>query len=444
MFKRSFFVVLFLSALLSASVAYAFAPALIWIGRTLATVAVESIVVEGVTRGFAANDPYVKNRVSVPSKNIPAAFRKTKGWLNPYWAAFAIAAGLIFDEQEGFKIKNNTASQAVMYPGESVAVPGPATAGYYFSRHTPAVADYTKVVSTSMGIDGGAGWKAFPPYGDSTAQQLRFSAVLADSRGVTMVYTSFGFLSDQNLVPASGYKPISDPAVAAMALAYLASDNRPADAFMDVAGNPIPELLENAVLEPVPNVDTDTLTDLADYRAGVLQTTDPNAEHYVTPERYEELKKLAAQQDYAQTPEGELDALNEKMKQPITQSQYEESNLKTETANATSLATSLSNISAPLDQLKLDNDFVLDKITTPSEPPSGVGFFKWTLPTGSCSGFSVDMSVGNGKLHTTKMVNEFCPFYETVAHPLLFWFLNIATFLYLFWLWDRSVSDMAR
>jgi hypothetical protein len=213
---------------------------------------------------------------------------------------------------------------------------------------------------------------------------------------------------------------------------------------MDVAGNPIPELLENAVLEPVPNVDTDTLTDLADYRAGVLQTTDPNAEHYVTPERYEELKKLAAQQDYAQTPEGELDALNEKMKQPITQSQYEESNLKTETANATSLATSLSNISAPLDQLKLDNDFVLDKITTPSEPPSGVGFFKWTLPTGSCSGFSVDMSVGNGKLHTTKMVNEFCPFYETVAHPLLFWFLNIATFLYLFWLWDRSVSDMAR
>lgn len=105
-------------------------------------------------------------------------------------------------------------------------------------------------------------------------------------------------------------------------------DNRPADAFMDVAGNPIPELMENAVIEPVPNVDANTLNDLAAYRAGVLQSTDPAAEHYVTPERLEEIKKLAAQQDATNTPEGELDALNEKMKQPITQAQYEETNKK--------------------------------------------------------------------------------------------------------------------
>lgn len=46
-----------------------------------------------------------------------------------------MAAGLLFDEQEGFKIKINTSSQAVMYPGESVAVPGPATADYYFHSY---------------------------------------------------------------------------------------------------------------------------------------------------------------------------------------------------------------------------------------------------------------------------------------------------------------------
>jgi hypothetical protein len=159
---------------------------------------------------------------------------------------------------------------------------------------------------------------------------------------------------------------------------------------------------------------------------------------------YDRVKQQAEALAAGKTPDATADALNSQMKQPITQAQYEESNRKAETEQATSLATSLAPALDPFNQLKIDSDFVLDKVTNPSEPPDSLSFFTWSLPTGSCAGFNVDFSVGNGKLHTSKRVNEFCEFYSTVAHPLLFWFLNILTFLYVWWVWDRSVSDMAR
>jgi len=324
------------SLLFVSSTAYAIAPAIVWIGQTVATMTLENIVVEGVTRGFAANDPYVKNRVTIPSKNIPAAFRKTKGWLNPYWAAFAIAAGLMFDEQEGFTQLVPASQHIYLVPNCPKPFVGAIPKDQILCGWSGQPAD-TVVNSFTIfegDLSSGVVNCSFYQYGLLPCYSripVKISVTYTSLPNGDKVNENWSSYVDRTRVPVDMGKkqqPISDAAVAAMAVAYLASDNRPDAAFMNAAGKPIPELLENAVIEPVPNVDANTLADLAAYRAGVLQTTDPAADHYVTTERYEELKKLAAQQDYFQTPEGKLDALNEKMKQPITQAQYEETNKK--------------------------------------------------------------------------------------------------------------------
>lgn len=455
MFKRSFFVVVFFSTLFVSSASYALLPAVVWIGRGLATATVETIIVEGVTRGFAANDPYTKSRIKIPTKNIPAAFRKKGGFLNPYWMAFAIATGLAFNEDG--EIEQTLTSEEYLYLTCNTVTFGPPSddviAPCAYSSSTSRFLEINEIVpagDSSVAVNYGSQFgvlqakQVYIKYFSETTWNPNFfndDGVWRKDTGRRQV---LGYVSMQPMSAGTSSQPMTDDQIAALAAAYISSDNRPDAAFMDTAGNPIPELFENAQIEPLPNLNADMLQKLADYRAGLLQTTNPDAEHYVTPEVFEQLKKLAAEQDYAQTDEGKLDALNEKIKQPLTQAQYEESNLKTETSQTSALATSLAPALDPFNQLKVDSDFVLDKVTNPAEPPSSLSFFTWSLPTGSCTGFNVDFSVGNGKLHTSKRVNEFCEFYSTVAHPLLFWFLNILTFLYVWWVWDRSVSDMAR
>jgi hypothetical protein len=331
--KISLFLV---SLLFVSSTAYAIAPAIIWIGRTMATMTLENIAVEGVTRGFAANDPYVKNRVTIPSKNIPAAFRKTKGWLNPYWAAFALAAGLMYDDSNGFQQLVPTSQHVYRVPNCPKAFVGSIPKQQLLCGWTgqPAGTVVNSFTIFEGDLSSGVVNCPFYQYGTLPCYSgipVKFSVTYSSPRDGTPSSETWTTYVDRTRVPidmGKNQKPISDAAVATMAMAYLASDNRPDAAFMNTAGDPIPELMENAVIEPVPNVDANTLADLAAYRAGQLQTTDPLADHYVTPERLEEIKKLAAQQDAANTPEGELDALNEKMKQPITQAQYEETNKK--------------------------------------------------------------------------------------------------------------------
>ena len=325
---------LLVSFLLVSSTAYAIAPAVLWIGRTVATFTAETIAIEAVSRGFAANDPYVKNRVTIPSKNIPAAFRKTKGFLNPYWAAFALAAGLLLDE-DGFKQITPTAQHLYKLNGCPEIFVGGIYKDDLFCGNTglPAGAVIDSVTIYEGDLSSGVVQCSFGSYGQLpcfTVIPVDYAITYTGSDGEVTHRTRTTY-ADRTTIPVElgeTQKRLTDAEVEQKALAYLASDNRPDAAFMNTAGEPIPELMENAVIVPVPNVDANTLADLAAYRAGQLQTTDPTADHYVTPERLEEIKKLAAQEDAANTPEGKLDELNEKMKQPITQAQYEETNKK--------------------------------------------------------------------------------------------------------------------
>lgn len=390
-----------------------------------------------VVKGTAANEPYAARVVPLRQSRFASWFKPNLGSLikaNLWWMGFAAvieSAGWAIDE-----LKGQVVQQA---PG---VVPG-----YYFKVNSATNTD-----PGSTAVEACKNFHPSMPNGDKNTVEGNLCAwrdpVTGDKLGrfeIVMAKCSAAqsALSSCNGTPVT--QPVTDADLQSAINAQLAADPaHAATAFTDPAtGRGYADLFD-----PVPYIPGLSAADEAlvnCYISGQLQIVNSQTACYVaTQAEFDRVKQQAEALAAGKTPDATADALNSQMKQPITQAQYEDSNRKAETEHATSLATSLAPALDPFNQLKIDSDFVLDKVTNPSEPPDSLSFFTWSLPTGACAGFNVDFSVGNGKLHTSKRVNEFCEFYSTVAHPLLFWFLNILTFLYVWWVWDRSVSDMAR
>jgi hypothetical protein len=111
--------------------------------------------------------------------------------------------------------------------------------------------------------------------------------------------------------------------------AIVASPNTVGDMFAGATQQQLATMLDGATVPYSPTNPSPELEQLkSDYRNGLLQSVDPNAPHYVTPEQLKQIQDMVAAEDAANTDDGAVDALNEKMKQPITQAQYEESNKK--------------------------------------------------------------------------------------------------------------------
>ena len=317
---------------------YAIAPLIMWIGETAATVTAQTIALDVVTRGFASNDPYVPSRAKIPTSNVPAAFRaKGKIGINPYWAAFALAMGLYYEGNQ-FKMKEEVGgylwsvnSSYAVQP--NIMIGDPDVTGLLAILPSDKITKIVEIIPpTTIPTPFNCHFSSEYPSIPCTAgyyikvKRLVYSQTAEKWSEADGQYSLFRSVEP---VPLGVQEiPKTDADIATMAAGYLSTENRPKDAFADVSGNPIPELFANADIVPKPSVDPATASDLDAYRQGLLQTTDPSADHYVTPERYNYIKNLAAQQDYENSDEGKADALNEKMKQPITQVQYEESNKK--------------------------------------------------------------------------------------------------------------------
>jgi len=111
--------------------------------------------------------------------------------------------------------------------------------------------------------------------------------------------------------------------------AIVASPNTLGDMFAGATQQQLETLLDGATIPYNPTNPTPELAQLkSDYRQGLLQSVDPSAPHYVTPELMKQVQDMVAAEDAANTDDATVEALNEKMKQPITQVQYEESNKK--------------------------------------------------------------------------------------------------------------------
>lgn len=317
---------------------YAIAPLIIWIGETAATVTAQTIALDVVTRGFSANDPYVPSRATIPTSNVPAAFRaKGKIGINPYWAAFALAMGLYYEGNQ-FKMKEEVGgylwsvnSSYAVQP--NIMIGEPDVTGLLAILPSDKITKIVEIIPpTTIPIPFNCNFSSeYPSIPCTTGYYIKVKRLVYSQTSETWseADAQYSLFRSVEPVPLGVQEiPKTDAEIATMAAGYLSTENRPKEAFADVSGNPIPDMFANADIVPKSSIDSATASDLDAYRQGLLQTTDPSADHYVTPERYDYIKNLAAQQDYENSDEGRADALNEKMKQPITQAQYEESNKK--------------------------------------------------------------------------------------------------------------------
>ena len=146
--------------------------------------------------------------------------------------------------------------------------------------------------------------------------------------------------------------------------AIVASPNTIGDMFAGATQQQLGTLLDGATVPYNATNPTPEMAQLkSDYRNGLLQAVDPNAAHYVTPELLKQIQDLVAAEDAAKTDDGTVDALNEKMKQPITQAQYEETNKKY--ADAVNSVTDSVTAQNQSDYSDMDDNFtMLDGIIT--------------------------------------------------------------------------------
>lgn len=273
---------------------------------------------------------------------------------------------------------------------------------------------------------------------------------------------SFSFyVKEKRTTTKKEKEPISDELVQSELMSQLAGVSSRQAFSENSQPYPLDGLFTNEDLavdptySPSADLNTETLPDyITKYNNGLLQTVDPSKSNYVTPAQYAYIKAQAEKAAaIAVNPNTNTSGATNTnplldMEQPITQAQYDESNKKALTEQATALNTAMNPLTNVLTQYNADKQFMIDKITSPTEPPAEMpNIFTWAWPTGSCQGFTLKFNIYVpliGVLSMDKLVNEHCPPYDEWAHPALFWFFNIITGLYLFRLWDKTAAEVVR
>lgn len=321
---------LFLSAVVALSVfvtsiqqSYAVLPVLVYaVARQAVYMTAESVAIGVIAKGFAANDPYVRTTATLPRSTLARNISKLRGsrWAGLV-ALLATVAGLGWDYDEDVGLYTPVRS----VPNDGVCLSdtsqiGPDAclkAGLRFNPHLKSafplhiqksfVAPFVYIIEWCTA--------SVPP-----------SSVSCNAAGAGYVarYRYTQFEEDVYKQPVTE-KDINEKLLPAI----VASPNTIGDMFAGATQQQLETLLDGATIPYSPTNPTPEMAQLkADYRQGLLQSVDPNAAHYVTPELLKKIQDMVAAEDAANTDDGKVDAINEKMKQPITQSQYEESNKK--------------------------------------------------------------------------------------------------------------------
>jgi len=277
------------------------------------------IKVSTVVKGSAANEPYAARVVPIKQSRLMSWFKPNVGSLiksNLWWMGFVAvveSAGWAIDELKG-----------------QVVVPDPAyQLGYYHAIYYgqgQSITDSTqegvcrKYAALNPGyisrVDGNKCYAHLPGGGASGVTiyktQCAGGSSLASCTGIGIPTNP---VSDADLQAAINSQLAADPAHAATAFTDPATGKGYANLF-----------------DPVPYIPGLSAADEAlvnCYISGQLQMVNSQTACYVaTQAEYDRVKQQAEALAAGRTPQGEADALNETMKQPITQTQYEESNKK--------------------------------------------------------------------------------------------------------------------
>jgi len=303
----------------------------------------EKIRLNGVVKGSAANNPYAARVVPIKASKFQSWFKPKFGSLvkaNAWWFAYMgaiAAAGWAYDEASGRVLANDPNSavgffwmgENYNYYGFLVTGETPLkacdTLGSKVLEWSPSFESYSPTISKS-----GERYQCRVRVTKDDGMFQDFDTMLGKTPcGVSnSAYPRPETLSTCNGALPAG-SPVSDADLMSSIIAEMAADPaRAATAFTDPAtGKGYADLFE-----PVPYIPGLSAADEAlvnCYISGQLQLVNSQAACYVaTQAEYDRVQKQAEALAAGRTPEAAADALNSEMKQPLTQSQYEETNKK--------------------------------------------------------------------------------------------------------------------
>ncbi|MFQ1608131.1 hypothetical protein [Aeromonas veronii] len=404
------------------------------------------IKVSTTIKGYAANAPYAIKTVDVPKAsfmshvktNLKGAVKKN-AWYAAWFASMA-AAGWAIDELTGqmsqTTVKNTGLCKLAQSPfpviGDGMtplqcAQGGAALFGSVFvsfSEDNPAI-------KPSIGVT------------------KRYNFVHRVPTGQTPQSSVFLTFNDSSF----SVEPVPDDALYQSLISEMLKDPvAAAQAFMvpDAWPYPYPHIFPDPV-KYIPGVSEADEALLDALIKGQLQTTNPNAANYVTPEKLQQLQTILSQLQQGLTPEGQVGAANDKLKDAITQAQLEETLKKEKEAEAkadqeaaTKAQEALKPAESALEKLAEDKTWLEQQITDAplQAPPSqGINLPKWVWPVGNCKPFPVTFEVSNLSA-TANDGGAFCRNYNEVYHPLIYWFIYMLLSLYLFNLWNKTMLQV--
>ena len=227
-----------------------------------------------------------------------------------------------------------------------------------------------------------------------------------------------------------------------------------------------PDLYES--VSPMPQLSPALSKALIALATGLHQTTNPQAEHYISPEMLPKVQTalqsaLNNQPFYDPYTDTVVDPVDEPLPDPdatpnpnpqplpdvnvnvefpdfdmLTQTQYEQSNEKWQNE----LATGLPEVQQEWNQHQDDYIQSVQDIESIS-PPAEIFDLNslWNIGTGSCIGYSDSLNLSRHSI--TLQYDKHCPAYDAWGRALVAWFMSIVTALYIFHLWDKTVLQTA-
>lgn len=347
-----------------------------------------AITVSTTIRGFAANDPYQIKKLDIPKATYMTRFKagmgetgglkgllKRNAWYAG-WLATMVAAGWAIDE-----LTNQVTSTPAGADPRYVWYAQAGEVGYSTSKFTPAEAGvaycqayYGKpctLVSATKNNEF-MYYVVFHPQGfgyNPGVQVGRMDCTSNPANLPASIKTTCN-----NGVPVN---PVSDDAIYDSLITKMLQDPElAAQAFMvpDPWPYPYPQVFPDTI-PYIPGVAESDEEALNWYLQGLAQSTDPNAAYYVAPDRLQQIAALAQQLQQAQSPEGQTEALNDNLKNPLTQSQLEETLKKRDAANKKEAEEISATDKKPITDAYKDSgtkdefDKLKERVTDPSKLP---------------------------------------------------------------------------
>lgn len=322
-------------------------PVLVYaVARQAVVMTAESITIGVISKGFAANDPYVRTTATLPRSSFARGLSQLRGrWLGLGTLLAAVASlGWMYEDDIGFYIPKGAPFKG------------------YCNSH-PSVIDYDACVLASFGA--ALAYEVSPLQTDYYGGKFVYLCPNGVASGGRSCNGGFGTVFVVTGLGETVKLPVTEAQFNDQALPLIAaSPNTLGDMLAGLSQSQLADLLDGATIPYNPTNPSPEVEQLkTDYRNGLLQTVDPSAPHYVTLEQLKQIQDLVAAEDAANTDDGKVEALNKEIKQPITQAQYEETNKKY--ADSIDAVTAALGASGESDYSDMDDHFKqLDGIIT--------------------------------------------------------------------------------